>query len=58
MENSVNMENQVIQDSGAGGGGGMKPEEGKGAAPSKKPAPWWWPRGITETQKRILQKMC
>jgi hypothetical protein len=52
MENSVNMLNRVIQDSG-----GKKLEEGKGAAPSKRPAPQWCPRGITKTQKCRLQKM-
>jgi hypothetical protein len=49
MENLVNMEHQVMQDSG-----GKKPEEGKCAAPSKRPAPRWCPRGITKTQKRRL----
>ena len=43
-ENSVNMENRVIQDSG-----GKKPEEGKGVAPSKRLAPRWCPRGIIST---------
>jgi hypothetical protein len=52
-ENLVNTENPIIQDSG-----GKKPEEGKGAAPSKSPASRWCPRGITKTQKHILQKMC
>jgi hypothetical protein len=51
-ENLVNTENRVVQDSG-----GKKPEEGKGATPIKRLAPWWCPRGITKTQKCILQKM-
>jgi hypothetical protein len=55
MENSVNMENWVMQDSG--GGGGKKPKKAKGAAPSKRPAPRWCPRGITNIQKHRLQKM-
>jgi hypothetical protein len=50
-ENSVNMENWVMQDSG-----GKKPEEGKGDAPSKRLAPRWCPRGITKTKKHRLQK--
>jgi hypothetical protein len=45
MENSANMKNRVMQDSG-----GKKSEEGKGVAPGKMPAPRWWPRGITKTQ--------
>jgi hypothetical protein len=53
MEVSVNMENQIMQDSG-----GKKLEEGKGVVPGKRPAPQWCPRGITKTQKCILQKMC
>jgi hypothetical protein len=52
IENSANMENRVMQDSGS-----KKPEEEKGATPSKRPAPRWCPRGITKTQKRRLQKM-
>jgi hypothetical protein len=52
-ENSVNIENWVVQDSG-----GKKAEEGNGAAPNKRPAPRWCPRGITKTQKCRLQKMC
>jgi hypothetical protein len=52
MENSANIENQVMQDSG-----GRKPKEGKGATPSKRPVPQWCPRGITKTQKCRLQKM-
>jgi hypothetical protein len=51
-ENSSNMKNWVMQDSGA-----KKPEEGKGAAPSKRPAPQWCPGGITKTHKHRLQKM-
>jgi hypothetical protein len=43
-----------MQDSG---GGGRKPKEGKGVAPSKRRAPRWCPRGITKTQKHILQRM-
>jgi hypothetical protein len=51
-ENLIDIENRVIQDSG-----GKKPEEGRGVAPSKRPAPQWCLRGITKTQKRIMQKM-
>jgi hypothetical protein len=51
-ENSANTENRVMQDLG-----GRKLEEGKCVAPSKRPAPRWCPRGITNTQKRRLQKM-
>jgi hypothetical protein len=40
-----------------GGGGGRKPEEGKGAASSRRTAPWWFLRGITNTQKCWLQKL-
>jgi hypothetical protein len=53
MENSANTKKWVMQDSR-----GKKPEEGKGAAPSKSPAPRWFPRGITRTQKCRLKKMC
>jgi hypothetical protein len=53
MGNLGNTKNWVMQDSGS-----RKQEEGKGAAPSKRPAPRCCPRGITKTQKRILQKMC
>jgi shikimate kinase len=52
IENLVDTENQVIQDSG-----GKKLEEQRGAATSKRTAPRWCPRGITKTQKRRLQKM-
>ena len=51
-ENSANMKNQVMQDLR-----GKKSEEGKGAAPSKRPTARWCPRGITKTQKRRLQQM-
>jgi hypothetical protein len=52
MENSANMKNWVMQDLGS-----RKLEEGKGSAPSKRPAPLWYPRDITKTQKCRLQKM-
>jgi hypothetical protein len=54
-EDSANMENRVMQDTW--GGGEQKLDEVRGAAPSKRPAPRWCPRGITKTQKCILQKM-
>jgi hypothetical protein len=53
MEDSANMENRVLQDSG-----GRKPKDEKGATPSKRPAPRWCQRGITKTQKCRLQKTC
>jgi hypothetical protein len=36
---------------------GRNLEEAKGASPSKRPAPWWCPRGITKTQRHMMQKM-
>jgi hypothetical protein len=51
-EDSTNTKNWVMQDSG-----GRKPDEENGVAPSKRPAPRWCPKGITKTQKCILQKM-
>jgi hypothetical protein len=53
MKNSANMENQVMQD----WGGGQETKRRKRCFSKQKASSTWCPRGITKTQKRMLQKM-